>query len=110
MRIHLIKTKSVLAFIQDNPESRVFFMYWLTVVQNADWVSPADVKKTFGSADFLGRGSNRIVFDVGGNKYRVIVKYHFGKKEVHLFICWIGNHMEYDKVCKAGLQYHNNNY
>lgn len=105
MRIHLIKTASILDFVHRNPEAKVAFMYWLHVVRNADWNTPVDIKKTFGTADFLGRGSNRVVFDIGGNKYRLILKYHFGKKEVHLFVCWIGDHKAYDKICKSGLQY-----
>ncbi|MBX2922772.1 MAG: type II toxin-antitoxin system HigB family toxin [Chitinophagaceae bacterium] len=56
------------------------------------------------------RGSNRAVFDIGGNKYRMIAKYAFGDRHVHLFICWIGTHAAYDKLCNAGEQYNISNY
>ena len=55
--------------------------------------------KSFNSADILGKGCNRFVFDIAGNHYRMICKYTFGEKEVHLFIYWLGTHAEYDKIC-----------
>lgn len=45
---------------------------------------------TFGATDLLGKSSNRAVFNIGGNTYRMICKYAFGDRKVHLFICWIG--------------------
>ena len=63
------------------------------------------MQATYRSTDFLGNGSSRVVFDIGGNKYRMICKYAFGDKLVHLFICWIGTHAEYDKLCNKEEQY-----
>ncbi|WP_424964445.1 type II toxin-antitoxin system HigB family toxin [Ekhidna sp.] len=40
---------------------------WLEVLRHADWNEPGDIKKTFAKADLLGGGSNRVVFDIGGN-------------------------------------------
>lgn len=68
------------------------------------------MQATFPGTDLLVNGSNRAVFNIGGNKYRMIGKYGFGAREVHLFICWIGTHAGYDKLCKAGLQYTVSNY
>ena len=52
-----------------------------------------------------GKGTNRLIFNVGGNEYRILCKYQFGKKMVHLFVLWIGTHAEYDKLCAEGKQY-----
>jgi mRNA interferase HigB len=79
-------------------------------VKYADWNAPSDIKQTFASADLLGGGGNRVVFDVGGNNYRMICKYAFGEKQVHLFICWIGTHTEYDELCDNNEQYTITNY
>ncbi|MFM7359336.1 MAG: type II toxin-antitoxin system HigB family toxin, partial [Sediminibacterium sp.] len=57
--------------------------------------STADIQQTFASADLLRRGSNRVVFYIGGNHFRVIGKHQFGWSNVHLFIKWIGTHKEY---------------
>ncbi|MHA4812335.1 type II toxin-antitoxin system HigB family toxin [Flavitalea flava] len=59
----------------------------------------------YNTADLLGNGSKRVVFDIGGNNYRMICKYWFGKTKIHLYIKWIGTHAEYDILCKAKKQY-----
>ena len=65
---------------------------------------------TFGSADLLGNGSNRVVFDIGGNNYRMICKYQFLESEVRLYIKWIGTHAQYTKLCNNNNQYNINIY
>jgi mRNA interferase HigB len=82
----------------------------LILLRFADWNVPRDIVSTFNSADILGQGSNRVVFNTGGNKYRMICKYYFGKKKIHLFVKWIGTHSEYDKLCKENKQYHIDQY
>lgn len=49
---------------------------------------------------------SRVSFD----EWLVKLKYAFGDTQVHLFICWIGTHAEYDRLCKAGEQYSISNY
>jgi mRNA interferase HigB len=66
---------------------------------------PGRHQRNLRSADLLGNGSNRVVFDIGRNNFRMICKYVFSQKQVHVFICWIGTHAEYDELCKAGKQY-----
>ena len=60
--------------------------------------------------DILGSGSNRVVFNIGGNNYRMICRYQFGISKVHLFVKWIGTHAEYTKLCNDGKQYDINGY
>ena len=84
---------------------RASFEIWFSVLRRTDWNEPSDIILTFNSADILGNGSERVVFNVGGNSYRLICKYHFGKMKVHLFVKWIGTHAEYTKICKDGKQY-----
>lgn len=110
MKIHLIRRDTIEAFAQQNAQSRVAFKEWLSKLKYADWEVPADMQVTFPNTDLLGKGSSRAVFDIGGNKYRMIGKYAFGDKQVHLFICWIGTHAGYDKLCNAGEQYSVSNY
>lgn len=105
MRVHLIKKKTIEAFITQNSASEIPFRMWLGVIKWADWENPTDIIKTFNSADILGRGSDRVVFNIGGNKYRMICKYHFGLNRVHLFISWIGTHSTYTKICDRNEQY-----
>lgn len=105
MKVHLIRKETIEAYVAQNARSRPSFASWIAAVKYADWDVPSDIKETFGSADILGRSSNRVVFDIAGNNYRMICKYVFGEKQVHLFICWIGTHAEYDELCDDGEQY-----
>lgn len=104
MRVHLIKKQAIEAFVIKNG-GRNAFSDWLSKIKVADWNKPSDINFTFKRADLLGKSSHRIVFDIGGNNFRIICKYKFGKKQVHLFVCWIGTHAEYDKLNKDGLQF-----
>jgi mRNA interferase HigB len=110
MKVHLIKRQTIEGFVSQHSDSRVGFSLWISLIKHADWKIPEDILSTFGSADLLGNGSDRVVFNIGGNKFRMICKYFFGTREIHLFVCWIGNHTEYTKLCKAGQQYTINQY
>lgn len=110
MKVHLIKEKTIRNYILKNARSKVSFEDWLYKIKIADWSTPADIKKTFRSADLLGERSYRVVFDIGGNNYRMICKYAFGETEIHLFVCWMGTHAEYTKLCEQNKQYKVNVY
>ena len=79
MKIHLIKEKTIRDYVPKNVSSKIPFEEWLSKIKRADWNKPADIKNTFSAADLLGKGSLRVVFDIGGNNYRMICKYAFGE-------------------------------
>lgn len=110
MKVHLIKEKTIRQFVEVYPGSRASFAEWITKVKLADWELPGDIQNTFPAADLLGRGSARVVFDIAGNRYRLIGKYAFGETQVRVFVCWIGTHAAYDTLCKEGKQYSVNVY
>jgi len=105
MRVRLLKKQSIQDYIAINSQSRTPFLHWLSKVKSVDWERPSDMIKTFNDADLLGKSSKRIVFNIGGNKYRMICKYYFGRKKVHIYINWIGTHNEYTRLCSDGSQY-----
>jgi len=105
MKIRLVKKKTIAKYQNANASSRNSFDQWIDKLKNANWDTINDIKETYGSADQIGKSSNRVVFNIGGNNYRMICKYYFGENYVHLFINWIGTHSEYDKICKDELQY-----
>lgn len=105
MKVHLIKKQSVENFVRVNTQSKTAFSIWLSVIKHAEWNVPGDIVATFSSADILGKGTERVVFNIGGNKYRMICKYHFGKARVHMFVKWIGTHAEYSKLCNERKQF-----
>ena len=105
MKVHLIKKQSIEDFILKNARARRSFEIWLSIVKRVDWKEPNEIISTFNDADILGKGSNRVVFNVGGNNFRLICKYYFGNRRVHLFIKWIGTHAAYTKLCNERKQY-----
>ena len=67
---------------------------WHDTAMSSDWRNPNEVKQTYASASILKSG--RIVFNIKGNAYRLIVKFNFEKQWA--FIKFIGTHSEYDKI------------
>lgn len=68
---------------------------WFALVQAADWSSPADVKAMFGATvDFVA--DNKVIFDIGGNTYRLIVYVAYRYRRV--LVKFVGTHAEYDRV------------
>ena len=65
---------------------------WINIVRVADWASLSEIKQTFNSADAYG---DCVIFDVGGNKYRIVGK--VGYKKHLVFIRFVLTHNEYDK-------------
>jgi mRNA interferase HigB len=69
-------------------------MAWYRAVRQADWASPADVKRAVGTASILRDG--RVVFNLAGNKYRLVVWINYPYRVV--YIRFIGTHRQYDKI------------
>lgn len=111
MRVHLIKEKTVLDYANKHATSTKAFERWVQIVKNGE----VDVKKSqdfvdlFGqkNVDILGNKSDRVCFDVGGNKHRIICTYYFNETidTVTIFIKWIGTHAEYDALLDRNEQY-----
>ncbi len=75
------------------------FLKFYNKLKEADWQNPNDILKTFNTADIVKCAEgNRIVFNIGGNKYRMISGYYFGRSFIQLFIKFVGTHKAYDSV------------
>ena len=72
-------------------------MAWHDFVRRREWRTPADIRNDFRSADFVA--GNRVVFNIGGNRYRLIAEINFGSGWI--FVRFVGTHAEYDKVDAA---------
>lgn len=67
---------------------------WYRFIQRADWASPADIKADLRHASILQGG--RVVFNVAGNKYRIVVWINYPYRVV--YIRFIGTHAQYDSI------------
>lgn len=110
MRVRIVKEKSIRNFISQHPDSKVGFDDWCKKIKIADWLMPSDILNEFNTADLLGNGTSRIVFNIAGNHYRMICKYRFGRRHIRLFVKWMGKHADYSKLCNKGLQYSVNDF
>ena len=81
------------AFKQLHADSRGSLDAWQTLVENAKWASPQDIKNRYPNASFLA--DNRVIFNIKGNSYRLVVKIRYQNEIV--LIEWVGTHAEYDK-------------
>jgi len=70
---------------------------WYQEATDTCWSGPSDIKLRYPSADILP--DNRVVFNIKGNNYRLIVKIHYNTGIV--FIRFVGTHAEYDKINAA---------
>lgn len=79
---------------QKNPETEQPLKAWFSEAQKSRWSSPQEIKDKYRSASFLK--GNRVVFNICGNKYRLIVRINYSSKTV--FIRFVGTHSEYDAI------------
>lgn len=67
---------------------------WFAEANSAAWRSPADIKARYRSASFVS--DNRVVFNIGGNKHRLVV--HVNYERGIVLIKFVGSHAEYDEI------------
>ena len=90
--MHVVSHKAIRIFCNTHPDSCRPLDYWYRIAKRAPWTNYQELKQSFNSADFV---APFVVFDVGGNKYRLIAEINFSRKV--LFIRRIMTHNEYVK-------------
>ncbi|PSL47621.1 mRNA interferase HigB [Chitinophaga niastensis] len=90
----IISKTAINEFSSKHPDAVDPLLYWFYISKLADWSNFSDVKESFNTVDYIGNGL--YVFDIGGNKYRLIARIVFRVRTV--FIRFVGTHKEYDKV------------
>ncbi|WP_323718448.1 type II toxin-antitoxin system HigB family toxin [Paracoccus aminovorans] len=83
-----------LAGQKDQPAVKAALDAWFDEVSKADWKSSADVKRLYATASIVS--AERIIFNIKGNDYRLVVAVDFEKAIV--WIKWIGTHKAYDRI------------
>jgi mRNA interferase HigB len=85
----------LLAFWTTHTDSEQPLKAWHSEAERAKWKGPADITARYRTADFLANG--RVVFNIKGNKYRLIVQVKYGPLYL-VFIRFVGTHAEYDEI------------
>jgi mRNA interferase HigB len=92
--MRIIAKKILREFWEKHNDCEQQLKSWFNEVSNTNWANMNQLKKEYPSASILS--DNRVVFNIKGNKYRLIVKINFDYKM--MWIRFIGTHPEYDKI------------
>lgn len=92
--MNVISKRTLVQFYEKNPTAKIALEVWHADVRKSEWESPDQIKRLYASASFLH--DNRVVFNIKGNEYRLIVHIDYKRKIVR--IKFIGTHCEYDKI------------
>ncbi len=92
--MHLVSLAPLLKFASKHPDAKQSVLAWCDEVRKARWEQPADIKAQYSSASILK--SRRVVFNLKGNEYRLIVAVAY--KVGFVYVKFIGTHVDYDAV------------
>ena len=97
--MHIVSRAILVSFYSQpaHADAREAIEAWFAIAQKAQWRSPAEVKAQFGNASIVG--NNRVVFNIKGNDYRLIVA--FAYRMQWAYVKFIGTHAQYDAVDAA---------
>jgi mRNA interferase HigB len=98
----VVISKAILReFMVKYPDSLTALEKWFSMVKKANWANFSQMQQSFNSVDAIG--GDRYVFDVRGNRYRIIALVIFRVRTV--FILFVGTHAQYDRVDAATITY-----
>jgi mRNA interferase HigB len=90
--VHVISKKAARLFWEKHPDSETSLRSWLKAMRDTEFKNLAELRSAFKSADNVG---DLIVFNIGGNKYRLVASVHFNRGKV--YVRHILTHEEYDR-------------
>jgi mRNA interferase HigB len=101
--VNIHNKSTLISFWKKHHQAKIPLQTWYKIVENVNWKTINDVKKIYGSADQIG--NNRVVFNIKGNDFRLVVAFNFSRGWV--FIKFVGTHKEYDQIDAATVNFNN---
>ena len=92
--MRVIAKRTLRQFWEVHPDAQDPLEAWHEETRKASWTNPQQIKAQFGTASILKAG--RVVFNIGGNKYRLIVAFDFGRQTC--YVRFIGTQQQYDAI------------
>ena len=92
--MRIVAKKILRSFWEKHPDCEQQLITWYRETSKSEWDDPSDIKKEYPAASILN--DNRVVFNIKGNNYRLIVKINYDYQMV--WIRFVGTHSEYDKI------------
>jgi mRNA interferase HigB len=99
--MRIIARKTLVNFWKKYPDSEQSLKSWFDEAKKAEWKNPNEVKQQYNNASVIS--GKRIIFNIKGNDYRLIVDIEFRLKII--FIVWIGTHEDYNKINARTIKY-----
>ena len=90
----IIAKRVLREFWEKYSDAEQYLKTWYETAKTSNWKSPNDIKLTYANASILK--NSRVVFNIKGNTYRLVVKFNFEKQWA--FIRFIGTHSVYNKI------------
>lgn len=92
--MRIVSLKTLRKYWERHKDIRKPLQAWYADVKHANWKTPADIKNVYRNASIVA--NNRVVFNIKGNKYRLVVAINYAYKIV--YIRFVGTHKEYEKI------------
>jgi mRNA interferase HigB len=92
--MNVISKRTIVKFYEKYPDSKTALEVWYADTKKSIWTTSNDIKRIYKNASFLA--DNRVVFNIKGNSYRLIVHIDYLRKIVR--VKFIGTHSQYDKI------------
>ena len=92
--MRIVGRKKFEAFCKGRPDAEKQLRAWHVEVKHANWKTSHELKQVYGTASILG--SRRVVFNICGNKYRLVVEISYERQVV--YVRFIGTHKEYNRI------------
>ncbi|HEY8033818.1 MAG TPA: type II toxin-antitoxin system HigB family toxin [Methylocella sp.] len=92
--MRIIAKSTLRDFWEQFPDAEEPLLAWYREAEKADWDTPAKVKDQYRNASIVG--DNRVVFNIKGNDYRLVVKINYGYRVV--YVRFVGTHANYDRI------------
>lgn len=98
---NIIARRTLLDYCSKYPQASNALKQWYAEWQEREFANFNEVKAAYGNVSLVG--DDRVVFNIMGNKYRLVVRMVFDFKTIQ--VKWFGTHAEYDKIDVATVQY-----
>ena len=92
--VRVIAKRTLREFWNRYPDSERALSGWYSLVEQAEWSTPAQIRESFPDASFAS--GNRVVFNIRGNRFRLVAWINYRWRAV--YVKWVGTHAEYDRI------------
>jgi len=102
--MNIINRRTIIHYTEKYPKAKNQLLTWYSELLKQDFDNFNELKSIYGSASIVN--SQRVVFNIKGNDFRLIVSINFRRKAC--YVIWFGTHVEYDKIDAETIQYTDN--